>query len=270
MSTVLIVGDGPLAEDLIDLSLAAGHDVVEYLHHEQAPDIEPVADFELFLEAMFEEPIDIYNGDVHVDDVDLAIEAVVFSRPAKWDTVSSLDVYLDPNVPIFTTVLNGSTTDTSRFVEYPERLAGWATLPPVEDAGVIEVTGGVLTADETLAAAMAFFKSLGKEAVQIEDRCGGVLPRVVVSLVNEAAYAVMERVATPEDIDRAMQLGTNYPHGPLEWGDRIGLDQIFGVLTALGEVYGQARYRPAPLVRQYVYAGRWGRRTGRGFYRYET
>jgi 3-hydroxybutyryl-CoA dehydrogenase len=101
-----------------------------------------------------------------------------------------------------------------------------------------------------------------------EDSVGAVLPRIVANLVNEAAFALTEGIAEAHDIDEAMKLGTNYPHGPLAWGDRIGLDQVAGIITALAAAYGSDRYRLAPALRQLALAGWWGKRTGQGFYAY--
>jgi 3-hydroxybutyryl-CoA dehydrogenase len=103
----------------------------------------------------------------------------------------------------------------------------------------------------------------------VPDGPGLVFPRILCMIINEAAFALMEGVASAEDIDTAMKLGTNYPLGPLEWADRIGLDQVLGVLEGLQAEYGEDRYRPAPLLRQLVRAGHLGLSTGRGFYPYE-
>jgi 3-hydroxybutyryl-CoA dehydrogenase len=106
------------------------------------------------------------------------------------------------------------------------------------------------------------------ETAVVEDTVGLILPRIVCCLVNEAAYALMENVAQPRGIDTAMKLGTNYPYGPLEWGDLIGLDIVLAVLRGLYDEYGDDRYRPAPLLKQMVRAGRLGKKSDHGFYDY--
>ena len=136
------------------------------------------------------------------------------------------------------------------------RVVGFAALPPLADSKVIEFMPALQTSDEAKEKARAFWQSIGREPVEVADTVCGVLPRIVCNLINEAAYALMEGVATVEDIDLAMQLGTNWPRGPLTWADLIGLDQVVAILEALGNEFGPDQYRPAPLLRQYAHAGR--------------
>jgi 3-hydroxybutyryl-CoA dehydrogenase len=133
---------------------------------------------------------------------------------------------------------------------------------------MIEVAAGLRTDAAQLDRAREFFASIGLDAVVVKDSVGLVMARIVCALVNEAATALAEGVAGARDIDMAMRLGTNYPRGPLEWGDLIGLDIVLSVLLGLHDETGDDRYRPAPILRQYVRAGWRGKKSGRGFYEY--
>ncbi len=132
----------------------------------------------------------------------------------------------------------------------------------------LEIAPALTASDETRQRAEAFFSSLGFRPEVVEDRIGLVIPRILAMLINEGAFAVLERVAEPQDIDTAMRLATNYPRGILEWADDIGLDTVVAILDALYAEYHQERYRACVLLRQYLRAHRLGRHTGRGFYPY--
>lgn len=254
MSRVFVVGDGPLAYQMADLCEGAGHTVVRFLVDEQDDDLDSIG--------MMEDAI---------EHVDIAVEAIVGVRHYKTGVVRDIEMALhEQQTPILVSTLNASTVAVQAQMVFPEMAVGWAAVPPLPEASVFEFMPGLRSDVWAIESAREFLETLGKETVRIGDTVGGVLPRIVANLVNEAAYALMEGVASAEDIDAAMQLGTNYPHGPLRWGDLIGLDQIYGILTALGEAYGPDKYRPAPLLRQLVEAGYWGKRTGRGFYLYQS
>ncbi|MBI4772383.1 MAG: 3-hydroxybutyryl-CoA dehydrogenase, partial [Chloroflexi bacterium] len=149
-------------------------------------------------------------------------------------------------------------------------VAGWSALPPLAAGGVVEVARGLRTAGETAQRAVAFWRGLGLEAAEVADGPGLVRARVLCCLINEAAGALMEGVASAGDIDTAMQLGTNYPRGLLAWGDLIGLDAVLGVMRGLYEEYAEDRYRPSPLLVRYVQAGWLGKKTGKGFFEYRS
>jgi 3-hydroxybutyryl-CoA dehydrogenase len=227
---------------------------MSYLFAQHGPETSPLAHMPGYLKEV-------------ADTLDLTVEAVIGDPLLKQQTIKALnEAFIGTAEPLLTAALNASATQVGGWSVEPQNVIGWACLPPLAASRTIEVLPGTLTGPAMLAKAQDFISSLGKEPVLIGDTVGGVLPRVVASLINEAAFALMEEVASAEDIDQAMQLGTNYPQGPLAWGDTIGLDQVLGIMAALGETYGVDRYRPAPLLRRLAQAGMWGQRTGRGFY----
>jgi 3-hydroxybutyryl-CoA dehydrogenase len=147
-------------------------------------------------------------------------------------------------------------------------VAGFATFYPLKDRKLIELAIGMRSAEGAGQKAEEFFKALGKETVRVKDTAGLTFPRILSLIVNEAARALEEGVASAEEIDVAMRLGVNYPKGPLKWADQIGLDEVLAVLEGLHKETGEDRYRPAPLLRKLVTAGFVGEIAGRGFYWY--
>ncbi len=146
---------------------------------------------------------------------------------------------------------------------------GFHALPPLEESKLVELTRSRDTSEAHCAQAAELFHSLGKEVASVGDAPGLVLGRIVCQLVNEAAFAVSEGVGSADDVDLAMRHGYNYPRGPLEWGDRIGLDHVLATLDGLREELGEERYRAAPLLRRMVAEGLLGESTGEGFFAYE-
>jgi 3-hydroxybutyryl-CoA dehydrogenase len=160
-----------------------------------------------------------------------------------------------------------SVSELSMAYPWPERVVGFGFLEQMLSPGsLIEVASGLRTRPEAADEVEAFLKARGFETERVGDFSGLVLRRVLFMIINEAAYALWEGIASREDIDLAMKLGTNYPMGPLEWADAIGLDRVYNGLKGLHEEYGDDRYRPCPLIRKLVMSGFTGKRAGRGFY----
>lgn len=187
----------------------------------------------------------------------------------KQANMRKMERLLEPEIPIFATSLAITATEMAAWVRRPERVCGFGTFAPLKERDLIEIAPALQTSTHTLNQGAAFFRSLGKNVEIVADETGLVFPRILSLLVNEAAFALMEGTASAEDIDTAMKLGTGYPLGPLEWADRIGLDDVLAVIRGLHRDLGEERYRPAPLLRKLVLAGRIGLRSGQGFYSYD-
>ena len=159
-----------------------------------------------------------------------------------------------------------SATTIACWSRRPERIVGFATFHPLARRNVIELARGLDTGDEAFGAAESLVRGLGKESAEVKDAPGLVFPRILSLIINEAARSLDEGIATAEEIDIALRLGTNYPQGPLRWADEIGLDEVLAVIEGLQEETGDDRYRPAPLLKKLVASGRLGETAGRGFY----
>jgi 3-hydroxybutyryl-CoA dehydrogenase len=157
-------------------------------------------------------------------------------------------------------------TEVASTLRRTERVVGFAVTGDPLETKLVEVAGGLNSDEVSVLAALPFFKALGKEPIRVGDGPGMVLARVLSMIINEAAAALDDGVASAEDIDTAMKLGVAYPLGPLEWADRLGLDVVYQTVRTLQQDYGDDRYRPAIRLRRLVQAGRLGKKTGRGFF----
>lgn len=248
---VIIAGEMPLLQEIGQLCLKGGHETTLYL----------VEDFFSAVESGL--TFDQANG------VDVVIELHNESAAAKEELLIGLGNAVAAHTLILTSALATSATQAAAWVTNPRRVVGFGLLSPLAPAGMVELAPALQTSPANLARAAVFWRELGLEPVTVADGPGLVRARVVCCLINEAITALMEGVATAADIDKAMKLGTNYPFGPLEWADKIGLDTVLGVMTGLFQEWGDDRYRPAPLLRRMVLAGRLGQKSGQGFYKYD-
>jgi 3-hydroxybutyryl-CoA dehydrogenase len=243
---VVIAGEQPLAEAVLALCVQAGHEVSLYL-------VETLRDAGTVARLAGEAAL-----------ADVAVECHNESKSAKRRLIEQMA----GAAALYVSALACSTTEAASWADRPERVVGWGALPPLAAGGAVELAGALQTGPEVLAAAETFWQVLGLGTFRVADGAGLVRARIVCALVNEAATALADGVASPADIDTAMRLGTNYPRGPLAWGDLIGLDVVLGVMRGLQDEFGEDRYRPCPLLARYVLAGRLGQKSGRGFFEY--
>ena len=199
---------------------------------------------------------------------DFAIEAVPEKLEIKREVLSQASRFLVPEAILATNTSSISVTTLAAASGRPDRFVGMHFMNPVPVMPLVEVIRALQTSDATFAAALELCEALGKQPVAVNDSPGFVSNRVLMPLINEAAFCVLEGVATAEAVDSVMKLGMNHPMGPLELADFIGLDVCVDILEVLLEGFGDSKYRPCPLLRKMVSAGWLGRKSGRGFYTY--
>ena len=198
----------------------------------------------------------------------LVIEAASENAELKYKVFADLDAIAPPDTILATNTSSISITEIAGRTKRADRVIGMHFMNPVPLMRLIEVIRGLATSDETRDSVMSYARQLGKTAVEVNDFPGFVSNRVLMPMINEAAYCVMEGVATPDAIDKVMTLGMNHPMGPLALADLIGLDTCVSILEVLQQGLGDPKYRACPLLKKYVAAGWLGRKSGRGFYAY--
>lgn len=199
---------------------------------------------------------------------DYVIEAATENEALKIKILKDLDAILKPETIIATNTSSISITQLAAATKRADRFIGMHFFNPVPLMALVELIRGLATSDATLATAHAFSVALGKTPITVKNSPGFVVNRILCPMINEAIFCLQEGLATAEDIDNGMKLGTNHPIGPLALADMIGLDVMIAVMNVFYEGFNDPKYRPAPLLKEMVAAGYLGRKTGRGFYSY--
>ena len=199
---------------------------------------------------------------------DLVVEAVTENEGLKNQIFATLDAVLAPHAILASNTSSIPITRMAAKTSRPERFIGMHFMNPVPVMKLVEVIRGLATSDETYATVAALAEQMGKVTVEARDMPGFIVNRILMPMINEAVVTLYHGIGSVEDIDQAMKLGTNQPMGPLTLADFIGLDTCLAIMEVLHEGTGDTKYRPCPLLRQYVDAGWLGRKSGRGFYNY--
>lgn len=279
INTLAVVGAGTMGHGIAQIAVAHGlnvllHDVSLDLIHaarerirhgiERMAEKGKVANVE---QAMARITAATRLGDLSL--ADFVIEAVVENAEVKCEVFRQLDAICPPSVILASNTSSISITRLAAVTKRADKVIGLHFFNPVPVMSLVEIIRGLPTSDITFRTTWTLAETLGKTPVEVKDAPGFVANRLLMPFINEASYALMEGVASAEDIDKVAQLGFNQPMGPLALADLIGLDTCLAILEVLHRELGEDKYRPCPLLRKYVEAGWLGRKTGKGFYSYQ-
>ncbi len=218
----------------------------------------------------FMERLHLANEITAAQKADLIVEAVVEKMEVKQAIFAELDSLAPSHTVLATNTSSLPITEIAAVTTRPEKVIGMHFMNPVPVMKLVEIIRGLATTDEVYQAVYETTKKLNKTPVEVHDFPGFVSNRILMPMINEAVFTLYEGVANEEDIDQVMKLGMNHPMGPLTLADFIGLDTCLFIMETLHKGFGDDKYRPCPLLRKYVKAGWLGRKTGKGFFTYET
>ena len=278
---VAVIGAGTMGSGIAQTCALAGHDVVvcdvapgalERGQHAIESSLSRLVRKETVGQAEAEEAqrrITMRDRIEGLAEAGVVIEAVYEAIDVKREVWRQLADVTSEGALLATNTSSLSVTEVAGFSGRPERFCGMHFFNPVPMMALVEVVRGLRSSDETVEQARAFAEGIGKTPIVCEDKPGFIVNRLLVPYLNDAVHALSEGVASAEDIDRAMKLGANMPIGPLALSDLVGLDVGLAATEALFREFGDPKFRPAPLMRQMVRAGKLGRKSGEGFFRYD-
>ncbi len=277
---IAVIGAGQMGNGIVHVSAVAGHDVTMIDISQAALDkakatIDKNLDRQVKKGSLDEAAkaaamarIATSTSMDAIANATFVIEAATENVDLKHKIFADIDRLAPAGAVLGTNTSSISITEIAGRVKRPDAVIGVHFMNPVPVMQLVEVIRGLATSDETNARTVALAKGLGKTPVEVNDYPGFVANRILMPMINEAVFCVMEGVGTPEAIDQVMKLGMNHPMGPLALADFIGLDTCLAILEVMHRGLGDPKYRPCPLLRKYVAQGWLGKKTGRGFYAY--
>ncbi|WP_188456869.1 3-hydroxybutyryl-CoA dehydrogenase [Virgibacillus oceani] len=282
IKNVMVIGAGQMGEGIAQVCAQSGYNVFLNDMNEQALEkamknmekrLTRAVEKERITESDKTDTLNRLHPSTKLTDAescDLVIEAVVENMEVKTKVFSDLDKITPKHAILASNTSSLPITEIAAVTNRPEQVIGMHFMNPVPVMKLVEIIRGLQTSDETYQAIEEMTNKLSKVPVEVNDFPGFVANRVLMPMINEAIYTVYEGVSSVEDVDTVMKLGMNHPMGPLTLADFIGLDTCLYIMEVLYEGFGDSKYRPCPLLRKYVKAGWLGKKSGRGFYQYES
>ena len=280
IKTIGVVGAGQMGSGIAQVAAVSGYSVLLYdafpgVAEKSAQRMKASLDKLLAKGKLEQEKYDFATGAVKVVDnledvaqADLVVEAAVEKVELKKEIFAALDKAAAPDVILASNTSSISLTEIASATSRPDKVIGMHFFNPAPVMKLLEVVKGYLTSQETIDTVLEIGKQMGKVTVVAVDKAGFIVNRILDPMLNEAIFLLEEGVGTAEDIDNGMKFGCNHPMGPLALTDLIGLDVLLAVMEVLYREYGDSKYRPAPLLKKMVRAGKLGKKTGEGFFKY--